>query len=135
MSDAHDSQTAAIAPTTELIGQIVAGAYKWDMVASHALFPGAEARFATGHQIMLAMFTMQPGCLIPPHSHMHEQAGYWLEGDADFTIGDATYRVGPGDSYLVPSGVVHSVQVLDKTARALDVFSPPREDYLKYRGR
>ena len=37
----------------------------------------------------------------------------------------------PGDAYLIPSGVEHSATAVGGPARALDIFSPPREEYKK----
>jgi quercetin dioxygenase-like cupin family protein len=34
----------------------------------------------------------------------------------------------PGDSWCVPGGIEHEVQVLEDTI-AIDIFSPPREEY------
>jgi len=37
--------------------------------------------------------------VLPPHSHSHEQAGYVLEGEIEFTISEQTQVLGPGDLY------------------------------------
>jgi len=55
--------------------------------------------------------------------------GMVLEGEFELSIGDESRLVQEGDVYLVPSGVEHSARVLECQSRALDIFSPPREDY------
>jgi mannose-6-phosphate isomerase-like protein (cupin superfamily) len=61
---------------------------------------------------------------------LHEQAGWIVEGSARFTVGDAARDLVVGDHYLIPSGVSHSVVPGDGGLVAVDVFSPPREDFL-----
>jgi mannose-6-phosphate isomerase-like protein (cupin superfamily) len=53
----------------------------------------------------------------------------FLEGEAEFTIGDEKRIVKPGMAYLIPSNVKHKVVTSDKPVLALDIFSPPREEY------
>lgn len=93
------------------------------------LAPGVVLRPIWGERLMLVRVEMEAGAEVPRHSHPHEQGGIVLEGEMEFTIGDERRRVGPGDAYLIPGGVEHQVRVGDRPAVALDVFSPPREDY------
>jgi quercetin dioxygenase-like cupin family protein len=67
------------------------------------------------------------------HSHPHEQLTYCLEGSFDFTLGNASYRLETGDSLLIPPGMGHGVTCLAE-GRLLDMFSPPREDFLARKG-
>jgi quercetin dioxygenase-like cupin family protein len=91
--------------------------------------PGTEIQVAYGDKIMLSFVEVKPGGTVPPHSHPHEQAGICLEGAMEFTIGGETRIVRKGDGWMIPGGVMHSVRALEEGARALDIFSPPREDY------
>ncbi len=93
------------------------------------LFPGAVARTFLGEQLLLSYLDLAPGAFIPPHSHPHEQAGIVLEGEFEFTIGGETRVVKTGELFIIPGGVEHSVKVGNAPARALDIFSPVREDY------
>lgn len=67
----------------------------------------------------------------PPHAHPHEQIDYLEEGELVVVIGDERQRVGPGDFWMIPGGIPHSVQLLTKSARLLECFTPIREDFLK----
>ena len=91
--------------------------------------PGTEIQIAYGDKIMLSFVEVKPGGVVPMHSHPHEQAGICLEGAMEFTIGGETRIVRKGDGWMIPGGVMHSVKALEEGARALDIFSPPREDY------
>ncbi len=93
------------------------------------LVPGTTASLAWGEKIMLSLVEIGPGSVVPMHSHPHEQAGIVVEGEFDFIIGGERRRVKPGDMYIIPGGVQHSAIGLDGKAVALDIFSPPRDDY------
>ena len=82
-----------------------------------------------GERTSLSEFSLEKGSVIPKHSHPHEQTGYVISGRLLFTIGDERFEAEPGDSWNIPSNVEHSVEVLEDTV-VLEVFSPPREDYL-----
>ncbi len=67
----------------------------------------------------------------PPHSHVHEQITYVAEGDIVFFCeGEPEQRLTAGDMFSVPSGKEHTIQLLSKTARLIDSFTPIREDFL-----
>jgi len=74
-------------------------------------------------------FTIEPGAVVPEHSHPHEQVGYMLEGALEFTVDGETERVETGHSYVIPGDEAHSAEnVADVPAVGLDVFAPPRDD-------
>ena len=66
-----------------------------------------------------------------PHSHPHEQIGYLEEGELIVWVGDEQERVGPGDFWIIPGGKPHTVQLLSKSAKLVECFTPIREDFLK----
>lgn len=94
------------------------------------LAPGVTARLIWGEKVMLSFLEFQAGSSIPLHTHPHEQAGVVLEGELEFIVGDQRKLLRAGDTYLIPGGVEHGVAPVAAPARALDIFSPPREDYL-----
>jgi len=83
---------------------------------------------ATTAEAMLCEFFLERDVKIPPHSHMNDQVGYVVYGKLELTIGDETRICDPGDSYAIPGGVIHSATALIDTL-AIDIFSPPRNDY------
>ena len=84
---------------------------------------------ATGGGLMTVEFHFDRGAVGAPHSHRHEQVGYVVSGRFAFTLAGATSVLSPGDSYYVPSGVVHGAEALEEGV-LLDVFTPQREDFL-----
>ncbi len=93
------------------------------------LLPGVDARTFWGEQMLLAVVDLDAQAVIPSHSHPHEQGGIVLQGEMEFTIAGETQRLKPGDLYIIPSGVAHSVRIFDQPVRVLDIFSPVREEY------
>ncbi len=83
---------------------------------------------ATTDEAMLCQFFLERGGMVPEHSHKNDQVGYIIYGKMELTIGDETQILLAGDSYAIPGGVLHKARALIDTL-AIDVFSPPREDY------
>ena len=102
----------------------------WSKVPFKALFPGIRAQLVAGEKIMFARVALEPNGTVPEHAHPHEQYGFIVEGEVDFTIGGEMRHLVPGDYYAIPGDVPHAVKVGPSGAVALDIFSPPREDYL-----
>ena len=103
--------------------------YNPDDINRRELASGVFLRTMWGEKIMMSLVEISPNSEVPMHEHPHEQAGMVLEGEFDFTIGGVTSRVKKGDAYVIPGGVEHHVKATDEPAVALDIFSPPREDY------
>jgi len=93
------------------------------------MLPGVHRRtMATTDEAMLCEFFLQRECIVPPHSHKNDQAGYVVYGRVEMTIGGDVRVCNPGDSYAIPGGIVHSARaVVDSLV--IDAFSPPRDDY------
>lgn len=101
-----------------------------DSVKTKQIFEGIAIKVFYGDQIMMVFVDLDAGAVVPEHHHKHEQMGYVFSGVLEFQIGDKTKICREGDSYLIPSNVLHSVKVLDeKPAKVLDIFSPPRKEY------
>lgn len=85
----------------------------------------------SGEKVMFLLVEMEPGSVIPLHSHPHEQMGICLKGKVEFQSGEKTVVVEPDTVYVIPSNEKHGAKPIGKEkAVVLEVFSPPREDYL-----
>ena len=98
-------------------------------IEKRELAPGVFLKTMWGEKIMLSHVELEAESEVPLHSHPHEQAGMVIEGEFEFTIGNEKQIVKEGEFYIIPGGVEHRVVTGDKPAKALDVFSPPREEY------
>ena len=97
------------------------------------IFPGVTGKFLpSSDKVMLVLVEIPSQLVVPPHKHPNEQLGMCLAGKAEFRSGNTVSIVEAGTGYLVPPNVEHSVKVVsDETGVFLDVFTPPREDYLR----
>jgi quercetin dioxygenase-like cupin family protein len=91
-----------------------------------------DRRLITGDRMMLAHVYLKQGCVVPKHTHENEQFTYILEGALRFWIGEDEKEevvVKAGEVLHIPSHVPHKAEALEDTLD-VDVFSPPREDWL-----
>src|SRR5262245_6477208 len=103
----------------------------WNQVPVQQLGPGVRLRTPHGERIMLSLVEIDAGAVVPAHAHPHEQAGIVLAGQLELTIAGETRLLGPGEAYLIPGGHTHSARAPAGPCRALDIFSPIREDYAR----
>ena len=94
-------------------------------------------RLFTGQRMMLAQVYLDKGAIVPWHSHENEQLTWVLEGALRFWVGQEGSAdmkdvvVAAWDVLYIPSNVPHKAEALEDTLD-VDVFSPPREDWLKH---
>lgn len=63
------------------------------------------------------------------HNHPHVQSTYVKTGKFRFTLGDEQRDVGPGDSFVIPSGMTHGCVCIEP-GTLIDAFTPRRDDFL-----
>lgn len=96
------------------------------------LNPLISRSLITGERSMLAHVYLKKGAVVPMHSHDNEQITYVLEGALKFRIGDGGPEdlvVRTGEVLHLPSNVPHEAEALEDTID-VDVFTPPRQDWL-----
>ncbi|HEY8224460.1 MAG TPA: cupin domain-containing protein [Pyrinomonadaceae bacterium] len=106
--------------------------YRWEDMPKEKVSETLDRRLITGDRVMLTHVYLKKGSVVPRHSHENEQLTYILEGGLRFWIGEdesEVIDVGPGEVLHIPSFVQHKAEALDDTVD-VDIFSPPREDWL-----
>ena len=53
-----------------------------------------------------------------------------LDGALDLVIDGKVHHMEKGDVVTLPSNVDHAAYVSDKGVNVIDIFSPPREDFI-----
>ena len=86
-------------------------------------------RLVAGEQGMVVWWSMKAGAHAAAHKHPHEQIFWMLKGKMEFRLGHERRICGPGDIAVIPGGVEHEAWFPEDT-EVIDVFSPPREDFL-----
>ena len=98
-------------------------------IRPQGLFEGVVARAVHGERITLAVVELDPGAVVPAHSHANEQLGMVLRGSLTFRVGDEERVIGPGGTWRIASHVEHVVSAGPEGAEVIDAFSPPRVDW------
>lgn len=85
-------------------------------------------QLAAGERTSIQHFRIEPGAVVPEHSHHHEQTGYIFSGELTFVLEDGDeVTVGPDESYALLSEEVHAAENRgDETVLGIDIFGPPR---------
>jgi quercetin dioxygenase-like cupin family protein len=84
---------------------------------------------AVGPQSMVTKMRYRSGNRVPEHSHPNERSGYVISGKYRLLFANVCEELAPGDSYSIPANVIHSLEILEP-GEVVDVFTPPRADYL-----
>jgi quercetin dioxygenase-like cupin family protein len=101
----------------------------WNQVEREKLNPLIDREMVVGDQVMLARVLMKKGAHVPLHQHHNEQVTYILEGALKFAIDGKEVVVRAGEVLCIPPNMPHEAWALEETVD-LDVFNPPREDWL-----
>jgi unsaturated pyranuronate lyase len=106
--------------------------YRWDDLAKEPLRDDLSRRLISTERMMLAQVFLDQGCIVPQHSHENEQLSYIVEGKLRFWLGEdesEVVDVAAGEVLHIPSWLPHKAEALETTLD-VDVFSPPRQDWL-----
>ena len=107
--------------------------YRWDDMPKEELSATIARRVISGERAMIAHVYLAEGAVVPRHEHDNEQLTYILEGALEFELGEGdeaeTRVVRAGEVLLIPSNLPHSAVALEDTLD-VDVFAPPRQDWL-----
>ena len=107
--------------------------FRWSDIPRERVTDMLDRRLITGDRMMLAHVYLKKGCIVPKHSHENEQLTYILEGALRFWIGEDEGEqmiVAAGEVLHIPSNVPHKAEALEDTLD-VDIFSPPRRDWLE----
>jgi quercetin dioxygenase-like cupin family protein len=106
--------------------------FRWDDVPMERVTDALTRKLITGDRMMLAHVFLDKDCIVPRHSHENEQLTWIVKGALRFWIGEdesQTIDVREGEVLHIPSNVPHKALALEDTLD-VDIFSPPREDWL-----
>ncbi|HEU4734824.1 MAG TPA: cupin domain-containing protein [Kofleriaceae bacterium] len=106
--------------------------HRWSDIPRERVTDEIDRRVIVGERMMLAHVYLKKGSIVPRHSHENEQLTYILEGALKFWIGEdgaQQITVRAGEVLVIPSNVPHRAEALEDTLD-VDVFSPPRQDWL-----
>ena len=104
----------------------------WAKIPEETLKGTITRKLITGERMMIAHVRLKKGDDVPRHQHENEQLTYILEGVLRFWLGEDESQlvdVAAGEVVVIPSNVPHRALALEDTLD-VDVFNPPRQDWL-----
>jgi quercetin dioxygenase-like cupin family protein len=105
---------------------------RWDDLPLEPMKGTITRRLISSERMMIAQVFLKKGDVVPRHAHHNEQLTYILSGALSFKLGDSAdgdVVVRAGEVLIIPSNLPHSAVALEDTLD-IDVFCPPREDWL-----
>ena len=103
----------------------------WSAIPIETIAEGVTRQMLVGDRVMVCRLTLAPRTVTPIHTHVHEQITLVERGRADFFVDGQRRTATAGDLLLFPSGIQHGATMLEDEVVLIDIFSPPREDFLQ----
>ena len=102
----------------------------WSAIPIEHVAEGIARQMIYGDRLMVCRLTIAAHTVTPIHSHDHEQITLVERGRVDFFVDGKRKTVKAGDVLVFPSNIQHGATMLDEEVVLIDIFSPPREDFL-----
>ena len=102
----------------------------WSRIPVERVAEGVGRQMIHGDRLMVCRLTIAARTVTPIHSHVHEQITLVERGSADFFVEGERKTAHAGDVLLFPSNLRHGATMLDEEVVLIDIFSPPREDFM-----
>jgi quercetin dioxygenase-like cupin family protein len=111
--------------------------YAWSELPTEKLNPLLSRRMINAGKITVAQLAMKKGALVPRHAHPNEQTScvtagrlqFWLGPNAELGEESPATVVAAGEVLAIPANMPHRVRAMEDSV-AMDIFTPPREDWL-----
>ncbi len=98
-------------------------------IAPQQIWEGVVVRAVHGDSTTMALIELAPNSHVPEHHHVNEQVGVLVRGSFRLRVGEETREITPGGTWRILADVPHEVQTGPDGALAIEVWSPPREDW------
>ena len=103
---------------------------RYQDVPAIGLAQGMQAHIIAAERMTLSMASGEPNSQLPSHRHESEQILIVMDGGIDLVVEGKKYKLRKGDVIVLPSNIAHGGYVSDKGLSAIDIFSPPRHDFV-----
>lgn len=99
---------------------------RWPQLEQQQPLAGITASVTIGSQLSAAVFQLEPGAVVPNHSHDNEEFGQVIKGTLELTWGSETTILESGEAFLLPAGVHHGARAGAEGCELLECYAPPR---------
>lgn len=104
--------------------------YSWNDVLKEQINPLMSRQMIHGQTMTVARLELKKGASVPEHSHHNEQITNLERGRMRFVLAGKETMLEAGQALHIPAHVPHSAEVIED-AVVVDLFSPPREDWIR----
>lgn len=101
-------------------------ALRWPELDRTALLPGISLALAHGDRLTAALYSLDPGALVPEHSHDNEEFGQVLAGSLELWSDGQHQALTAGEGFLLAGGVPHRAVAGPDGCQLLECYAPPR---------
>jgi len=105
--------------------------YRVADIVPKKIHEGCLTRLVVGQKALISFLRIEPRSFFPIHQHPHEQLMIVVEGEIEEIVEDKTYLLKKGEVIVLPPNIKHGGRTLDLACEIIDIFSPPREDYIR----
>jgi quercetin dioxygenase-like cupin family protein len=105
----------------------------WSSIPVEQIAEGIERQMFWGDRLMVCRLRFKPHVVTAVHTHPHEQITLVERGRVKFFIEGQSRIVSAGEVLVLPSHCEHGATMLDEEVVLIDIFSPPREDFIAAR--
>ncbi len=97
--------------------------------AVRTILQTADVAASPAQQTMMGTVVIAPGSGNPAHTHFGTEIGYVVQGHLRLeVVGQPARDLGPGDSFMVPRGVVHrSILVGTETVKLVSTWTVDKD--------
>lgn len=92
--------------------------------------PGMKYRIVSAERITVGFIDAEPNSVGPAHRHEAEQILIVMDGACEEAVEGKLYPLKKEDVLVIPSNVEHGTYMSAEGCQILDIYSPPRQDYL-----
>ena len=104
--------------------------YKWHEIPVEQLGGGITRQLINANNMMMSQIFVPKGTVFPSHRMASEQLTIFVKGAAIYESEHGHIEATEGDIVHIGADVEHKDEVTEDTI-VLDIFSPPRQDWLK----
>jgi len=94
------------------------------------LVSGTKSHIVSAEKMTVSFLTMDPNCYFALHRHESEQIMLVIDGACDEIVEGKIYHLEKGDVIILPPNTEHGGYISDRGCRVIDIFSPPRQDFV-----
>ncbi|MEU1752961.1 cupin domain-containing protein [Micromonospora matsumotoense] len=116
-----------------LNAQLYGISVNWDDIPATEVRPGVRRKVYATDEVLFAWHELAVGMDLNPHHHDDfDQLVLILGGRCNYYVDGVPHPMGPGSLLLVPRGAEHYIEPTEGPCINVDVFAPPRADFLPH---